>query len=258
MADEVRSSLDSGILALTINRPEQRNALNHAVFQGLCGALREAADNREVRVVTLTGAGDKVFCAGVDLKTATEGETGGAAFRPSDYRELLLEILHCPKPTVALARGHVVAGGLGILLACDLALACDDVHFSTPEILVGMFPMMLLALLCRHVGRKRSTEILLLGERMPAAAAMESGIVNHVYPRDQFEAEAGRFVRSLSEKSASILRLGKKAIAHVEDRTLQEDLAYLESALARVMSCADSKEGMRAFLEKRKPQWKDE
>lgn len=258
MADEVHTSVDSGILALTINRPGQRNALNHAVFQGLCEALRNAAENRAVRVVTLTGAGDKVFCAGVDLKSAIGEEAGGAAFSPSDYQKLLLEILHCPKPTVALARGHVAAGGLGILLACDLALACDDVHFSTPEILVGMFPMMLLALLYRHVGRKKATEMLFLGERMPAAAAMESGIVNHVYPRDRFETEASRFVRNLSEKSSSILRLGKEAILHVEGRALREDLAYLESALARVMSCADSKEGMRAFTEKRKPQWKDE
>jgi enoyl-CoA hydratase/carnithine racemase len=258
MADEIRSSLDSGIFALTINRPDYRNALNRAALQGLREALREAAKSRAARVVTLTGAGEKVFCAGVDLKCATEEEPRGAAFSPSDYRKLLLEILRCPKPTVALARGHVVAGGLGILLACDLALACDDVHFSTPEILVGMFPMMLLALLYRHVGRKKATEMLLLGERMPAATAVELGIVNHAYPRDQFATEAGRFVSSLSEKSAGILRLGKEAISHVEGKALHEDLAYLESALARVMSCADSKEGMHAFVEKRKPQWKDE
>jgi len=258
MADEVHTSLDSGILALTIHRPGQRNALNHGVFEGLCSALREAAENRAVRVVTLTGAGDKVFCAGVDLKSAIGEEAAGPAFSPSDYQKLLLEILHCPKPTVALARGHVVAGGLGILLACDLALACDDVYFSTPEILVGMFPMMLLALLYRHVGRKKSTEMLFLGEHIPAAAAMELGIVNHVYPRDRFATEAGRFVRNLSEKSSSILRLGKEAILHVEGKALREDLAYLESALARVMACADSKEGMRAFTEKRKPQWQDE
>ncbi|MBZ5496463.1 MAG: enoyl-CoA hydratase/isomerase family protein [Acidobacteriia bacterium] len=258
MTDEVRSALESGILTLTIHRPDQRNALNQAVLKGLGEAFRQAAGNRAVRVVTLTGAGDKVFCAGADLKSSLPQGLGGDAFSRSDYRELLMEILRCPKPTIALARGHVMAGGMGILLACDLALACDDVHFSTPEIQVGMFPMMVLALLYGHVGRKKATEMLFLGERMAAGAAMELGIVNHVYPRDRFEIEAGELVRKLADTSGSILRLGKEAILRVEGRTLREDLAYLESALARVMSCADSREGMSAFVEKRKPQWKDE
>lgn len=258
MADEVISSLESGILSLTINRPDQRNALNQAVLEGLRQAFHGAAEDRAIRVVAITGAGDKVFCAGADLKSALSEAGSGGVFRGTDYRKLLLEILSCPKPTVALARGHVMAGGIGILLACDLALACDDIHFSTPEILVGMFPMMVLALLFRNVGRKRATEMLFLGERISADAAMESGIVNHVVPREQFEIEAGRFLRKLSEKSSSILRLGKKAIMRVADRTLPEDLDYLESTLAEVMSCADSKEGIRAFVEKRKPRWEDE
>jgi enoyl-CoA hydratase len=258
MADVVTTSLESGILELAINRADQRNALNHAVIQGLRDCFRRAAGNRSVRVITLTGAGDKVFCAGADLKSLfSEGE-GGEAFSPGDFRELLVEILNCPKPTVALARGHVTAGGMGLLLACDLALACDDVYFSTPEIKVGMFPMMVLALLYRHVGRKKTTEMLLLGEPMPAAAAKELGIVNYAYPRERFEIEAGRLVRNLAEKSGSILRLGKEAILRVEDRTLQGDLEYLESALADVISCVDSREGLRAFVEKRKPLWQDE
>ena len=258
MTDEVRSHLESGIFTLTIHRPDRRNALNQDVLTGLMEALRDAAANREVRVVTLTGAGDKVFCAGADLKSSLPEATAGEAFRRRDYRDLLLEILQCPKPTVALARGHVMAGGLGLLLACDLALACDDIHFSTPEIQVGMFPMMVLALLYRHVGRKKAAEMLFLGERIPAADALAFGLVNHVYARGQFDDEAGRFVRLLAEKSAGILRLGKEAIRQVEDRTLGEDLEYLEAALGRVMACEDSKEGMRAFVEKRKSHWRDE
>jgi len=258
MTDEVRSHLESGILTLTIHRPDRRNALNQAVLAGLMQALREAAADREVRVVTLTGAGDKVFCAGADLKSSLPESPGGGAFRRGDYRELLLEILHCPKPTVALARGHVMAGGLGLLLACDLALACDDIHFSTPEIRVGMFPMMVLALLYRHVGRKKAAEMLFLGERIAASDALAIGLVNHVYPRAQFDGEAGRLVRALAEKSGGILRLGKEAIRQVVDRTLEEDLAYLEDALGRVMASEDSKEGVRAFAEKRKPRWRDE
>jgi enoyl-CoA hydratase/carnithine racemase len=258
MGDEVRSSLASGVLSLTIHRPEQRNALDQEVLKGLREAIQQAAGNRGVRVIALTGAGDKVFCAGADLKSSSSEDEAAGAFSRSDYRELLSEILSCPKPTVALARGHVLAGGMGILLACDLALACDDIHFSTPEINVGMFPMMVLALLYRHVGRKKATEMLFLGERVPAETALKLGLVNHIYPRAQFDAKANEFVGKLAEKSGCILSLGKKAIGYVEDPELLKDLEYLESALAQVMSTADGKEGMRAFLEKRNPVWKDE
>ena len=258
MADEIRSTLESGVLEISIHRPEQRNSMDAAVMTGLITALRQAAANRAVRVVTLTGSGDKVFCAGADLKSSQSHGPGAGGFTPPAYRELLLEILRCPKPTVALARGHVLAGGLGLVLACDFALACDDIHVSTPEILVGMFPMMVMALLMRHVGRKRAFEMAFLGERLPASAAMQFGILNHVYARDRFEIEAGRFVHKMAEKSAAIVRLGKEALLHMETPRLEADLMDLESALSRVMSCADSKEGMRAFLEKRKPQWQDE
>jgi enoyl-CoA hydratase/carnithine racemase len=224
----------------------------------LSEAFRHAETHAEIRVITLTGAGKKVFCAGADLKSTLSDPAAEEAFDPGDYRKLLVNILQCPKPTVALARGHVMAGGLGIFLACDLSLACDDIHFSTPEIHVGMFPMMVLALLFRHVGRKKAAEMLFLGERISAPAAMEFGIVNHTYPRAQFDREAGRFCRKLAEKSARVLRLGKEAMGLVGDRAVAEDLDYLESALARVMVCADSGEGVRAFLEKRRPEWQDE
>ena len=258
MPDEVLLLLQAGVLDITINRPDRANALDAGVLRGLREALHAAAGDPAVRVVTLSGVGDRVFCAGADLKSALGSREGGLAFQPADYRALIQEILDCPKPTVALARGHVMAGGIGILLACDLALACDDIHFSTPEIHVGMYPMMVLSLLYRHVGRKRAAEMLLLGDRIPASTARDFGIINRAVPRDRFEAEAGRTVRGLAEKSSAILRLGKEAAARVAGRGLQEDLEYLESALSRVMACSDSKEGLTAFLEKRKPHWKDE
>jgi enoyl-CoA hydratase len=251
---EVLTSFDQGVARIAINRPQRRNALNSAVLSGLRRSLRDASDRSDVRVITLTGEGDQVFCAGADLK-ASLGE--GDHFGPGDFRQLLLEIQQCPKPTVALARGHVMAGGLGLFLACDLSLACEDVHFSTPEIHVGMFPMMVLALLYRVVGRKKATEMIFLGERMSAAAARDCGIVNQVYPRETFDGAADAFVRRLAEKSGCILRLGKEAIGAVEDLPLPAALEYLESALARLMKTEDSKEGIRAFFEKRKPRWID-
>ncbi len=257
MGVQVSSAFDAGVLTLTIERPDQRNALNQAVIIGLTGAVSRAGRNRAVRVITLTGAGEKVFCAGADLKSVLSGDKD-EGFNRGDYRELLIEILRCPKPTVALARGHVLAGGMGILLTCDLAFACDDIYFSTPEIHVGMFPMMVLALLYGHVGRKKAAEMLFLGDRVPAETARNLGIVNDIYPRAHFDERAGELVRKLADKSSRILGLGKRAITHIEDRTLLADLEYLESALAQVMSTSDCREGIRAFLEKRNPVWKDE
>jgi enoyl-CoA hydratase/carnithine racemase len=206
-----------------------------------------------VRAVTLTGAGEKVFCAGVDLEASLAAESGSQAFGRSDFRQLLLDIVECPKPTVVLARGHAMGGGVGIVLASDLCLACDDVYFSTPEIQVGMFPMMVLGLLYRNVGRKRATEMMFLGERITAPQAQEIGIINHAYSRDQFETAADEFVRKLAAKSSKILKMGKAAIFRILDEKLPSEEKFLESALVEVMATDDSKEGIRAFVEKRPP-----
>jgi len=257
--DEVLYSVESGIGAIVINRPDQRNALNPAVLAGIRAALESGTRDPEVRVLTVTGTGEKVFCAGADLKASLAGPGSAAAsgFGRSEYRELLVQMLRCPKPTVAIARGHVMAGGLGIFLSCDLTLACDDIHLSTPEIHVGMFPMMVYALLCRHVGRKKAAELVFLGERIPASEAKALGLVNQVYERAHFERKAAEVLEKLSAKSRRILELGKDAMRSVETLSLVDSLAYMESALERVMACEDSKEGIEAFLEKRTPVWKD-
>jgi enoyl-CoA hydratase len=254
--DEVLLSVESGVARIIINRPEKRNALNHHIIRHFREALQQAAHDPKVRVVIITGAGDRAFCAGGDLRALLSGSSGGRGFGRSDFRKLLLEIVQCPKPTIALVRGHVMGGGLGLVLACDLSLACDDAHFSTPEIQVGMFPMMVMGLLCRNVGRKRATEMMFLGERITAIQAMEYGIINHVYPRDRFEAEAGEMIRKLLGKSSTILQMGKKAISRLLDEKLEVEENYLESALAEVMATDDSKEGLRAFIERRPSKWK--
>jgi enoyl-CoA hydratase len=253
--DEVLYSTEAGVGRITINRPEKSNALNPAVLRQMRQILGNAGADRKVRVVSITGTGDKVFCAGVDLKASLSAESGWKASGRSDFRQLLLEIAHCPKPTVALARGHVMGGGLGIVLAADLCLACDDVHFSLPEIRVGMFPMMVMGLLYRNVARKKATELMFLGERITAAGAQEFGIINHAISRDQFESKAGEFVRKLALNSAAILRMGKEAMCRVLDERLPEEEKFLESALVEVMATEDSKEGIRAFVEKRQPKW---
>jgi len=251
---EVLYAVRGGVGEVTINRPDQRNALNPAVLARLREIIQSANADPSVRVVTITGAGNKIFCAGADLK-ASQSQPGGDAFGRSDFRKLLYEITTCSKPTVALARGHVLGGGMGIVLACDLSLACDDVHFATPEIKVGMFPMIVMAFLYRRIGRKRATEMMFLGESLPAAMAVEEGIVNHIFPREQFERASSEFIGKLLDKSSKILGMGKSAISRIADSTLPQELEYLESALLQVMASSDSHEGIQAFVEKRKPRW---
>jgi enoyl-CoA hydratase len=248
---ELLFSISDGISNIVINRPEQRNALNAAVLNGIVESVRVAEENPAARVIAITGAGEKCFCAGADLKT------GGASFSRADYRSVLCALLNASKPTVALARGHVLGGGLGLYLACDLTLACEDVRFSTPEINVGMFPMMVLALLLRTVERKKAMEMVLLGEPISADRAREYGIVTRVFPRPAFDRNAAEVLGKLAGKSSAILKLGKRAISHTADRDILGDLDYLESALAEVMATEDSAEGMRAFAEKRPPVWRD-
>ncbi len=252
--NEVLYSVEAGAGRITINRPQKSNALNPAVLGQMRRILDGASGDQNVRLITITGAGSRVFCAGVDLKLSLATESGEWAGR-SDFRQLLLDIVRFPKPTITLVKGHVMGGGLGIVLASDLCLACDDIHFSAPEIQVGMFPMMVMGLLYRNVGRKKATEMMLLGDRITALQAQEFGIINHVFSRDQFEAAAAGFVQNLASKSATILKMGKRAISRLLDKKLPEEERFLELALAEVMATADSKEGIRAFVEKRQPNW---
>jgi len=253
--EEVLFSRQAGVGQITINRPEKSNALNRGVINRLRHILQQADDDGEVRILTITGAGDKTFCAGADLKAAFSAQSGEEGFNRSEFRQMLVDVVQFPKPTVTLVRGHVMGGGLGLVLASDLSLACDDIHFSTPEIQVGMFPMMVMGLLYRNVGRKKATEMMFLGERITAPEAEALGIINHAYRRESFEAAADSLIRKLAGKSATILRLGKEAISGLLDDTLATEEKYLEVALAEVMAVDDSKEGLLAFIEKRPPKW---
>ncbi|NLT68003.1 MAG: enoyl-CoA hydratase/isomerase family protein [Acidobacteria bacterium] len=249
---DVVFSVDAGVARITINRPGKRNTLTGQTIRELRQCLQKAEEDDAARVVALTGAGEQVFCAGLDLRSTLSSAAEEQKVRPADYRNLLLEITGFPKPTVTLVRGHVLGGGIGIVLASDLCIACDDVHFSTPEIQVGMFPMMVLGLLYRNVGRKKATEMMFLGESITAAQAREYGIINHACSRDRFDEASGELLQKLSAKSPTILALGKKAISRFLDEKLAEEESFLESALAEVMETEDSKEGIQVFLEKRR------
>ncbi len=254
---EVSTQIQDGAARLTIDREAARNALSPEVISGLLAALDQAEQDPAVRVVVLTGAGQKVFCAGGDL-----GGMAGDGFLASHdgrrtYGTLLLRLQSFPKPTVARINGHALAGGLGLVLACDLAVAVDSAGFGTPEIDRGLFPMMLMALLQRHLGRKRTLELILTGERITAARALELGLVNRIAPAAGFEAAVDALVASLKGKSQAILALGKRAYLTSEDLPLAQAVEMLAANLSLNVLAEDAAEGVTAFLEKRPPAWKD-
>jgi enoyl-CoA hydratase/carnithine racemase len=254
----VRYQAEGGQAHLTIDRPRARNALSPEVLQGLLAALDRAEADPAVRVVVLTGAGEKVFCAGGDLGQMG-GEGGFLATHEGrrTYGRLLLRLQDVRKPTVARVNGHALAGGLGLVLGCDLAVAAEHAELGTPEIDVGLFPMMMMALLQRHVGRKRALEMVLTGERMGAREALALGLLNRVVPAAELDAAVAGLAGKLAGKSQAVLALGRRAFFTAEDLPLPAALEYLSSQLSLNVLAEDAAEGVTAFIEKRPPKWND-
>jgi enoyl-CoA hydratase/carnithine racemase len=242
---------------VTINRPEQRNALNPAVIEGLLETLERAATDDSVRSVVLTGAGDRAFCAGADLGGMQP--VGGRVqehLRRGRIGDLLTALPKHPKPVVARVNGHALAGGFGLMLACDLVVAADDSGFGTPEINLGLWPFMISAVIRRNVPRKIAIEMMLTGRRVSAAEAERWGMVNRVVPRGELDGAVGELLEVLHGKSPLALRLGKQSFHASEDMPFGEALAYLNSMLTVDLESEDVAEGVSAFLQKRTPEWK--
>ena len=252
----VRSQVEDGQALLTIDRPAARNALSPEVVQGLRAALARAEADPSVRAVVLTGAGDRVFSAGGDLAATPNGYLAGHALR-REYGALLEALSASPLPTIARVNGHALGGGLGLVLACDLAVAVDSAELGTPETDVGLFPMMVLAWLQRHLGRKRALELVLTGDRLRAEEALRWGLVNRVVPRDELDAATRTLAARLAGKSRAILALGKSAFRTAEDLPLPQAVDFLAGQLSLNLGAEDAAEGVAAFLERRAPAWKD-
>lgn len=248
----------AGAAYLTLNRPKARNALSAQAVAELHEGLARAEGDGAVRVIVLTGAGDRVFCAGGDLSSMGGGDgfLDGHDGRRG-YGLLLRRIQDARKPTVARLNGHALAGGLGLVLACDVAVAVDAAELGLPEIDVGLFPFQVVALLQRHVGRKLALELVLSGDRVPAKTALEWGLLNRVVPAAELDGAVQAMVDKLSGKSRAILELGRRAFFTAEDLPLAPAIEYLASQLSLNVLTEDAGEGVSAFLEKRKPSWKD-
>jgi enoyl-CoA hydratase/carnithine racemase len=253
---DVRCEVDGPIARVTIDRPERRNAMSFDVMQGLRESTARALADDSVRVLVLTGAGDKAFCAGADLGGIAD--TGAAAAH--DSRGLLAELFRdlwtLGKPTIARVRGYALAGGFGLALACDFVVAADDAQFGTPEIDVGLWPYMITVPLLRSMPPKKVLELMTTGRRVGAAEAERIGFVNRVVPVADLDATVDELATTLAGKSPLIMRWGRDAFYRVLDMAPDDALAYLQSMLTVTSSSEDTAEGVAAFTEKRKPEWK--
>ncbi len=256
-AGPVRFSLEDGQALLTIDRAEARNALSAEVVAALREALAKAEADAAVRVVVLTGAGTRVFSAGGDLEgMGQDGFLAGHEARRG-YGLLLEQLAGFPKPTVARLNGHALGGGLGLVCACDLAVAAEHAELGTPEVDVGLFPMMVLAWLQRHLGRKRALEMVLTGVRLKAEEALAWGLLNRVVPLDALDGATRALVQQLSGKSQAVLALGKRAFRRAEGLPLEAATELLAAELSVNLCTEDAAEGVLAFLSKRPAKWKD-
>ena len=253
----VKYEVADGVATVTLNNPEKRNMLSGQMLTELVDAMKTARDDEEVRAVVLTGAGDKAFCAGADLGGfAADVPLVDKHFATDLFLEFFRLMPRLGKPSLCAANGHVLAGGMGLALSCDLLIAKEGATFGTPEINVGAFPYMVMAIIYRNVPRKKVNEMMLLGERLSAEQAVELGLANKVVPADEFDAAVDEWATKLAAKSPLIMRLGKDAMWRQMDMPLAEALDYLRSQLTIELSTEDAIEGVTAFFEKREPTWK--
>jgi enoyl-CoA hydratase len=243
-----------GVLRLHIDREAKRNALTGEVLRGMLEALRTPGD---VRVVVVTSAGDRVFCAGADLVQMAPDATGLEVHESRGLlREVVLAMRDCPVPVVAVVQGLCLAGGVGLVLGCDVVLAADSAAFALPEVDLGLWPFMVSALLGRHVSPKRAMEMMLSGRRVPAPEALEMGLLSRVVPAGALAQEADAFVTALAAKPPVAVRLGKRAFLAALDTSLAAGLEAMQAQLSLLNTTEDAAEGVGAFLQKRTPQWK--
>jgi len=258
VAEKVLYDVDeAGVASITLNDPETRNALSVELLEGLSDALARADEEERARCVVLRSSHERTFSSGANLAGfAADEALVHKHFGSERFVGVFRQIGTLGKPTLCAARGHVLAGALGIALACDLIVAGEGASFGTPEINVGAFPFMIMALIYRNVPRKKANELLLLGERLDAHEALAAGIVNRVVPDEELDAAVADWAGRLAGKSPVIMRLGKEAMRRQLDMPLDDALDYLRAQLTLAMSTEDIVEGVSAFFEKREPVWK--
>lgn len=242
-------------LWLTLNRPQRRNALTEAVMYALTDEFRAAARDSSLRVIVLTGAGDKAFCAGADL---TPGDT---PFKPkvhlmqSPMGELFRAVHDCPVPVLARVNGVCVAGGFGLFGMCDLAVSVDTAKFGMPEVKIGLFPMQILSVLRDLIPPRMLNEMCMTGQPISAQTAHELGLLNRIVPASELDSAVDALVADLVAASPMAVRRGKYAMRAVSGMSFHEMMSFTETALVPMIMTEDAREGLAAFNDKRAPEW---
>ena len=245
--------VENNIACLTINREAQRNAISLDAIELFSKYLDDAEKDPTVRVISITGSGDKAFCSGADLGGAADGKIQ-QGFK--SYAELLKKLCGYPKPVVAKINGACMAGGMGLMLACDIVVAKNDAKFGTPEVNVGLWPMMIGALIYRNVPRKKAMEMILLGERLTADQALNMGLITRVVQPEDLEQEVAQILITLAAKSPIGMKIGKEAFYAMADMPFEEAVDFLSGKIAEIAATEDAREGITAFIEKRQPKFR--
>ncbi|MFP4310586.1 MAG: enoyl-CoA hydratase/isomerase family protein [Nitriliruptoraceae bacterium] len=254
----VEEHRQGAVATVTIARPEARNALDAATLEELIAAFTRLDADPEIRVLVLTGAGDKAFCAGADLRSGVTSDP--SVLDGHEQRGLLRRLFASTEalrtPLIGRINGHALAGGLGVALACDLLVAVEDATFGTPEVRVGLWPHIISALLVQHLGPKRALEWMMTGRRYPAAEAERLGLVNRVVPRAQLDDAVAELADELIKGAPLALALGRRSYLDARSMEPGAAMAYLHGMLDLQVQTEDAAEGIAAFLERREPTWR--
>jgi enoyl-CoA hydratase/carnithine racemase len=242
----------SGVLWLTIQREERRNALNHAVLAAMAEAITQAGTDRSLRAIVVTGAGTKAFCAGADLQSA-QAFTLDYSEPYGHLAQLLRAAKACNLPLIARVNGACMAGGMGLLAMCDMAVAANHAVFGLPEVKVGVFPAQVLSVLQHLIPRRRLAEMCITGEPIAAQDALDYGLVNYV--ADDVDAKLDWLIARIADKSPAAIRRGLYTMKRIEAMSFEESMSFTESQIALFTLTDDAKEGQAAFQGKRPPQW---
>jgi enoyl-CoA hydratase len=254
--EKITYDVAGGVATLVLNDPSTRNALSDDLLAELIDALRAARDDDAVRCLVLASSHETVFSSGGNLSNfAGEVPLAHKHFASERFPEAFTLLGRLGKPSLCAAGGHVLAGAMGLALACDLVIARDGARFGTPEINVGLFPFMIMALIYRNVPRKKVAEMMLLGEQMSAHDAERLGIVNRVVAPGEFDGLVAEWAARLAAKSPVLMKLGKDAMYRQQDMAFEDALDFLRAQLTVAFSTDDIQEGVRAFFEKRDPVW---
>lgn len=251
----VRYEVSEGRATLTIDQPRRRNPLSVETLEGLTAGTRRAIEDPGVRVLIYTGAGDRAFCAGADLDGGIFDAPVGMHRERGALADLFRLMIRGGKPTIARVNGHALGGGFGLMCACDIVICVEDARLGTPEVRVGVWPMLISAVLARTIPRRALLEMMMTGRLLTPPQALALGAVSRVVARDRLDREVDETAAALAARSSATLQLGKEAFWMVGDLGLDAGLDYLGGGLTATLLTGDAREGIAAFVEKRSPVW---